>query len=86
MKQRRICELKQALRATFHLTHELGAWTLGTLAAGHAAAALIHHFVLRDDVLECMEPMIDPALVRGVDSLARGPIPATTIFSEMISR
>jgi cytochrome b561 len=51
----------KALRATFHLVHELGAWTLGVLAAGHAAAALIHHFVLRDDVLECMAPMISTA-------------------------
>ena len=25
---------------------------------GHAAAALFHHFVLRDDVLECMAPVI----------------------------
>lgn len=47
-----------ALRAVFHTVHELGAWTLGALAAGHAAAALFHHFVLRDDVLHCMAPGI----------------------------
>jgi cytochrome b561 len=48
----------QALRAAFHLVHEVGAWVVGALVAGHAASALIHHFVLRDDVLECMAPAI----------------------------
>jgi cytochrome b561 len=48
----------QALRAVLHLVHEVGAWVLGALVAGHAANALIHHFVLRDDVLECMAPAI----------------------------
>jgi superoxide oxidase len=51
----------QMLRAAFHFSHELGAWALGALAVGHAAAALFHHFVLRDDVLECMSPVIATA-------------------------
>ena len=46
------------LRAVFHSSHELGAWTLATLVAGHAGMALFHHFALRDDVLECMAPVI----------------------------
>jgi cytochrome b561 len=48
----------KALGATFHLTHELGAWALGALVGGHAVVALFHHFVLRDDVLQCMAPVI----------------------------
>jgi cytochrome b561 len=48
----------RALRTMFHLAHEVGAWALAALIAHHAVAALIHHFVLRDDVLECMAPMI----------------------------
>ena len=48
----------KALLATFDLAHKLGAWALGALILGHAAAALIHHFVLRDDVLQCMAPGI----------------------------
>jgi cytochrome b561 len=48
----------KAISTAFHSAHELGAWALGALAAGHAAAALFHHFVLRDDVLECMAPVI----------------------------
>jgi cytochrome b561 len=47
-----------ALQAAFYLAHELGAWALGAVVAGHAASALIHHFVLRDDVLQCMAPVI----------------------------
>jgi cytochrome b561 len=47
-----------ALVATFDLAHKLGAWALGALILGHAAAALFHHFVLRDDVLQCMAPVM----------------------------
>jgi cytochrome b561 len=47
-----------ALQAAFYLAHEPGAWALGAVVAGHAASALIHHFVLRDDVLQCMAPVI----------------------------
>lgn len=49
------------LQAAFHFYHELGAWALAGLAVGHAAAALFHHFVLRDDVLESMAPVIATA-------------------------
>ena len=48
----------KALWATFYLAHELGARAMGALVAGHAAAALIHHFILHDDVLQCMAPVI----------------------------
>jgi superoxide oxidase len=48
------------LRAAFHFSHELGAWALAALAVSHAGAALFHHFVLRDDVLERMAPVIHP--------------------------
>jgi cytochrome b561 len=41
----------------FHLAHEIGAWCLFALASLHAAAALVHHFILRDDVLEAMAPV-----------------------------
>lgn len=46
------------LRTALHSIHELGAWTLAALVLGHAAAALFHHYVLRDDVLECMAPVM----------------------------
>lgn len=52
---------EETLWAAFHLMHELGAWALGTLAVGHAAVALFHYFVLRDDVLQCMAPVITKA-------------------------
>jgi cytochrome b561 len=45
-----------ALVRVFHSAHEIGAWCLFALAGLHAAAALVHHFILRDDVLETMAP------------------------------
>ena len=39
-----------------HETHEILAWTLIAVAVLHAAAALKHHFVLKDDVLRRMLP------------------------------
>jgi cytochrome b561 len=51
----------EMLKAALHFSHELGAWALAALAVGHAAVALFHHFVLRDDVLECMAPVIAKA-------------------------
>jgi len=44
------------LVAIFREVHEIGAWCLLALAGLHAAAALVHHFILRDDVLEAMAP------------------------------
>jgi superoxide oxidase len=37
--------------------HEIGAWCMIVLVGLHATAALVHHFVLRDDVLEAMAPV-----------------------------
>lgn len=39
-----------------HETHEILAWILVSTALLHAAAALKHHFVLKDDVLRRMLP------------------------------
>jgi cytochrome b561 len=48
----------KAVSAAFHSAHELGAWSLGAVIMGHATAALFHHFVLRNDTLECMAPAL----------------------------
>jgi len=45
-----------ALVGIFGAVHEIGAWCLFALVGLHAAAALVHHFILRDDVLEAMAP------------------------------
>ena len=42
----------------FGAAHEIGAWLLFALAGLHAAAALVHHFIWRDDVLEAMAPAL----------------------------
>jgi superoxide oxidase len=40
----------------FRAAHEIGAWCLFALAGLHAAAALVRHLILRDDVLEAIAP------------------------------
>ena len=40
------------------LAHEVAAWTIAGLVALHAAGALKHHFVDRDDVLKRMLPPV----------------------------
>src|SRR5713101_6811773 len=40
------------LRTVLLSAHRIGAWTFGILIMGHAVAALIHYFVLRDNVLQ----------------------------------
>jgi cytochrome b561 len=44
--------------------HELNGWAIVILAAGHAAAALFHHYVLRDPVLSRMLPSVRRQLAR----------------------
>jgi cytochrome b561 len=54
-------------RPTQHLIeelHELNGWAIVILAAGHAAAALFHHYVLRDPVLSRMLPSVRRQLAR----------------------
>jgi cytochrome b561 len=52
--------------------HRLGAYALFLLASGHGIMALVHHYVLRDDVLEMMAPWMrrKPLVLK----LAREPV------------
>jgi cytochrome b561 len=47
---------KKPVEDALKLVHAYGAWALIALVAGHAGAALHHHFVARDDVLRRMLP------------------------------
>jgi superoxide oxidase len=42
----------------FRGIHEVGVWCLVVLVSLHAAAAIFHHFVRQDDVLEAMAPVL----------------------------
>jgi cytochrome b561 len=42
----------------FYAVHKVGAWCLIGLVSLHASAALFHHFIRRDDVLETMAPIL----------------------------
>ena len=46
----------EAIAGAMHETHELLFWVLLALVAGHAAAALYHHFFQRDATLSRMLP------------------------------
>lgn len=46
-----------ALVGILHAAHEIGAWCMIGIVGLHATAALVHHFILRDDVLEAMAPV-----------------------------
>ncbi len=46
----------KSLYAAFLTTHEVLAWALAAVVTLHVAAALKHHFMLRDDVLRRMLP------------------------------
>lgn len=47
---------KAPVEAVLKSVHRFGAWTLIAVVAGHAAAALRHHFIKQDDVLSRMLP------------------------------
>jgi superoxide oxidase len=49
-----------ALVGIFRSAHEIGAWGLFALVGLHAGAALVHHFIFRDDVLAAMAPVFRP--------------------------
>jgi cytochrome b561 len=48
--------LDRATRHTIHDLHEYTGWVIIILAGAHAAAALFHHYVLKDRVLRRMLP------------------------------
>jgi cytochrome b561 len=51
-------ELDRATRHTFHDLHEKVGWAIVILAGLHALAALYHHYVVKDRVLERMLPLV----------------------------
>jgi cytochrome b561 len=47
----------KGLAHIFEWLHNYAAWTIIILAAGHAVAALVHHYFMRDGVLRRMLPL-----------------------------
>jgi cytochrome b561 len=66
------------LRTVLLSAHRIGAWTFGILIMGHAVAALIHYFVLRDNVLQRMAPVI--GIQRSVRKFSLGTRDSQTSF------
>lgn len=57
-------QVDTALRHTLAGLHNNVAWALISLAGAHALAALLHHYVLRDNVLRRMLPLRDSMPLR----------------------
>ena len=54
----RLIEIDPSLRHTISDVHQTVAWAIIILAGVHALAALLHHYVLKDDVLARMLPVV----------------------------
>jgi len=52
--------------------HRVGAWTLALLIAAHAVNALVHHFIIRDNMLARMAPVLGTERDVGGLALQRG--------------
>jgi len=50
-------QLEKATRHTLHGLHEKIGWAIVIIAFGHALAALYHHYVVKDRVLQRMLPL-----------------------------
>lgn len=62
----------KALTHLFHDIHEITAWVLLGLTAAHIMAALLHRFVVEDEVFGSMAPWILPPSIRKTSSRSRG--------------
>jgi cytochrome b561 len=46
------------VEAVLFSLHRAGAWALGLLITAHAVNALVHHFIVRDNTLARMAPVV----------------------------
>ena len=56
------------VEAVLFSLHRIGAWALGVLITAHAVNALVRHFVIRDNTLARMAPVLGTG--RGIGELA----------------
>jgi cytochrome b561 len=60
------------VEAVLFSLHRAGAWALGVLITAHAVNALVHHFVIRDNTLARMAPVLRTERDIGELALERG--------------
>lgn len=60
------------VEAVLFSLHRAGAWALGVLITAHAVNALVHHFVIRDNTLARMAPVLRTERDIGEFALERG--------------
>ena len=59
------------VEAILFASHRVGAWALGFLITAHAVNALVHHFIIRDNMLARMAPAVGTRLAVRELSLGR---------------
>lgn len=60
------------VEAVLFSLHRAGAWALGLLITAHAVNALVHHFIIRDNTLARMAPVLRTERDIGELALERG--------------
>jgi len=60
------------VEAVLFSLHRAGAWALGVLITAHAVNALVHHFIIRDNTLARMAPVLRTERDIGELALERG--------------
>ncbi len=60
------------IEAVLFSLHRAGAWALGLLITAHAVNALVHHFIIRDNTLARMAPVLGTERDIGEFALERG--------------
>jgi cytochrome b561 len=60
------------VEAVLFSLHRAGAWALGLLITAHAVNALVHHFIIRDNTLARMAPVLRTKRDIGALALERG--------------
>jgi cytochrome b561 len=60
------------VEAVLFSLHRVGAWALGLLITAHAVNALVHHFIIRDNTLARMAPVLRTGRDIGELALERG--------------
>jgi len=60
------------VEAVLFSLHRIGAWALGLLITTHAVNALVHHFIIRDNTLARMVPVLGTERDIGELALERG--------------
>jgi cytochrome b561 len=70
------------VEAALFLLHRVGAWSFILLITGHAVHALARHFIVRDNTLQRMAPVLGTQ--RGMGDISQGAAYSQTSFERLV--